>query len=152
MDLYYSRKSVGLCIFLCIITCGIYGYVWLYQLLSTMYRQNNQPNNAGIDIVLYIVTCGIYGFYLNYKLGKMESEMHHRLGMPPKDDSVLYLVLGIFILWIVVYAIIQSNINNLVDQLYGRGPHGPHGPGPHGPHGGPGYGPGPGGHDPGRMQ
>ena len=148
MDVYQDKRSVGMSIFLSIITCGIYGYYWLYKLLSSHYRLNNQPNNAGMDIVLYIVTCGIYGIYLGYKMGKLESTSHYVMGFPPRDDSILYLILNLFGLWIVVYAIIQSNLNTMVDQSGGGyGPGGPHGPGPgYGP-GGPGhyghYGPGP---------
>ena len=137
MDLYYSKRSVGVAILLSIITCSIYAWVWLYHLLTTLYRQNNQPSNAAVDIVLYIVTCGIYGWYLMYKMGKLESGMHYNLRVQPKDDSILYLILGIFGLWIVVYAIIQSNINNLADHMnMGGGP--PGGPGP-GPQGGSGF-------------
>ncbi|MCL2406171.1 MAG: DUF4234 domain-containing protein [Defluviitaleaceae bacterium] len=133
MEMYYYKRSVGVAILLTFVTCGIYGIYWLYQLLTSLYRLNNLPSNAGLDIVLSIVTCGIYGIYLAYKMGKLESTAHHVMGMPPRDDSILYLILTIFSLGIIVYAIIQSNLNNLVDQVGG-----------HGPHGGPGYGPGPG--------
>ena len=130
MDLHFSRCSVGVSILLSVITCGIYAWVWLYQLLTTLYKQNNLPNNAAVDIVLTIITCGLYGIYLMYRMGRLESGMHHYMGAPPINESILYLILGIFQLHIVVYAIIQSNINTLVDQTHGRGP------GPHGPHGG----------------
>ena len=133
MDVYQDKRSVGVAILLSIVTCGIYGYYWLYKLLCTHYRINNQPNNAGMDIVLYIVTCGLYGIYLGYKMGKLESTTHHVMGAPPRDDSILYLILNIFGLWIVVYAILQSNINTLVDQFGGHGPGGGHGFG-HGGH------------------
>lgn len=141
MDAYQDKRSVGVAVLLSIITCFIYYYYWLYKMLSSYYRVNNQPNNAGMDIVLTIVTCGIYGYYLMYKLGKLESTTHYVMGAPPRDDSILYLILGIFGLGIVAMAIAQSNLNTLVDRYGG------HGPGPHGPYGGPGgpghYGPGP---------
>ena len=125
MSLFQSKKSVGVSILLSIVTCGIYAWVWFYQLLTTLYSQNNQPNNAAMDIVLSFVTCGIYFIYMMYKIGKLESGMHHNLGLPPKDDSVLYLILSIFGLAIVVYAIVQSNINNIADQMMRN--HGMHG-------------------------
>ena len=137
MDMYYYKRSVGVAILLSVVTCGIYGIYWYYQVLSTMYRLNNLPSNAGLDIVLTFITCGIYGIYLMYKIGKMESTAYHIMGMPPRDDSILYLILGLFGLHIVVYAIVQSNINTLADH-FGGGGRGPHGPG------GPGFGPGPG--------
>ena len=149
MDLYYSKRGVATSIILSIVTCGIYAWVWLHHLLSTLYRQNDMPSNAAMDIVLSFVTCGIYYIYLLYKLGKLESGMHYRLGAQPKDDSILYLILGIFGLWVVVYALLQSNINTLADHMSrgGPGPGGP--PPPHGPYGGGSNFPG---SDPGRLQ
>ena len=130
MDLYYSRQSVGTAILLSVITCGIYGIYWLHQILSTLYRINNQPNSAGTDIVLIFVTCGIYGIYLMYKMGKLESEAYYNLGLPSKDDSGLYLILAFFGMGtLIACAIVQSNINRMADGMYG---HNPHGPGPHG--------------------
>jgi hypothetical protein len=81
-----------------------------------------------MDIVLGIITCGIYFIYLFYKMGKMESEMHARVGMPPRDDSVMYLILGIFSFALVNYAILQANTNQLIDRL--EGGDGPKGPNP----------------------
>ena len=138
MDMYYYKRSVGVAILLSFLTCGIYAIYWYYQVLTSLYRLNNLPSNAGVDIVLTIVTCGLYGIYLAYKIGKLESSMHHIMGLPPRDDSILYLILSIFSLDIIVFAIVQSNINAMVDQVSARGP------------GGPGFGPGPGapGQDP----
>jgi nitrate reductase NapE component len=113
-----------------IITCGIYGLYWLYQILTSYYRLNNRPSNAGMDIVLSIITCGIYSIYLSYKIGKLESDAYQHYGMPPKDDAILYLILTIFGFSIIAYAIVQSNINALVDH------HNYSGPGPGHGHGG----------------
>ena len=118
----YDKRSVGLAIVLSIVTCSIYGWYWLYQLLSTLYRLNNRPSNAGLDIVLSLVTCGIYYIYLSYKLGKLESGAVSAQGRPHKDDSILYLVLAIFGLWIINYAIIQANINSMPTGGSGFGP------------------------------
>jgi len=143
MDMYYYKRSVGVAILLSVLTCGIYMIYWWYQVLTSLYRLNNLPSNAGLDIVLSIITCGIYGIYLAYKMGKMESSINYSMGLPPRDDSILYLILSLFGLDIIVLAIVQSNINNLVDQCGGRGPHGPHG-GPGGFNPGPGqFGQGP---------
>lgn len=144
MDMYYYKRSVGVAILLTFLTCGIYGIYWYYQVLTSLYRLNNLPSNAGLDIVLTFVTCGIYGIYLAYKLGKLESTAHYMMALPPRDDAILYLILTIFGFGIIAYAIVQSNINTMVDQVMARGPHGPYGGGPHGPYGGPGFGPGPG--------
>lgn len=124
-ELQQARRGVVACIIFTIITFGIYSYYWLFQLLRFMYRMNGRPSTAGTDIVLGLVTCGIYFIYLYYKMGKMESEMHARNNMPPRDDSVMYVILGLFGFAIVNYAIIQANTNQLLDTLDGGGPAGP---------------------------
>jgi len=109
-----EKRSVGLAILLSIITCGIYLIYWEYKTWDALYKANNQPSSAGVDVLLSIVTCGIYMIYMLYKGGKLESSAMAHYGFPPKDDSVLYLILGIFGLAIVSLAILQSNINNML--------------------------------------
>jgi hypothetical protein len=110
------KRSVAMAIVFTIITCGVYGIYWLYQLLTSLYHLNKQESTAGMDIVFTFITCGIYGIYLAYKIGKMEAEAYRNYGMYPKDDSIMYLVLAIFSFEIIVWAIVQSNINNLIDN------------------------------------
>ena len=129
----YDKRGIGLAVVLTIVTCGIYLYYWLYQLLSTLYRLNNRQSSAGLDLILSLITCGIYTIYLGYKMGKLESEAYQANGLPFKDDSVLYLILAIFGLTVINLAIIQSGINNMpiggglephsgTDQNQGNGP------------------------------
>lgn len=123
----YDKRSVALSVILTLITCGLYGFVWLYQLLQTLYRVNNQASSAALDIVLSIVTCGIWSIYLGYKMGKLESGAYRAHGLPFRDDSILYVILAIFGLSIINWAIIQSNINSIpTDTGFGS----PHGTGP----------------------
>jgi|GEM_PF-1292608 len=120
IEYYYMRRSVPMAIFFTIITCGIYGIYWLYQILSSLYALNGEPSSAGMDIVFTFITCGIYGIYLAYKMGKLESRAYYLYGMHTKDDSILYLILSIFGFDIINYAILQSNINQLI--YHGRPP------------------------------
>ena len=111
MAMFEKRNVVG-CIILSLVTCGIYAIIWEYKLLSDMYRMNNMPSKAGIDILLGFVTCGIYTIYVFYKLGQLESQVHSTYGLPPKNDSLIYLILGIFTVTLVPFAMLQNNINN----------------------------------------
>ena len=106
------QRNIVTCIILSIVTCGIYGLIWLYSLLTDLYRINGMQPKAGVDIILGFVTCGIYFLYLYYKMGEMESQAHRKYNLPPKDNSVIYLVLGIFTGSLAALAIIQDNLNN----------------------------------------
>ena len=56
--------------------------------------------SGGMAVLFTIITFGIYSFYWAYKLGK-------KVG----DSGALYLVLNLFGLGIVNYALAQSKIN-----------------------------------------
>ncbi|MCL2456695.1 MAG: DUF4234 domain-containing protein [Defluviitaleaceae bacterium] len=114
------KRELPMLILLTFVTCGIYGIYWYYMLLTNMYELNKQENTAVMDIVLSLVTCNLYFIYLAHKLGKVESAVQSRYGMPEKDDSLLYLILAVVGLGIVVYALLQLNLNKLVDHNGGN--------------------------------
>jgi len=116
--MYIEKRSIPLAIVFTIITCGIYMIYWEYKILDSLYKANNIPSSAGVDVLLSILTCGIYGLYMLYKAGKMETTAMQVYGMPEKDEAALYLILGIFGLAIVSFAILQSNLNNIPDNPY----------------------------------
>ena len=121
-----EKRSVPLAIVLSIITCGIYMIYWEYKMLDSLYRANNLPSSAGVDVLLSIVTCGIYGLYMLYRAGRMESSALSLFNLPEKDEAALYLILGIFGLGIVSFAILQSNMNNLIADAVNNAYHSPH--------------------------
>ena len=106
-------KSVGLCIVLSIVTCGIYGIYWLYCIHEDMKAVCGLPMNVsgGMLILLTIVTCGIYGMYWSYQVGRTVDAAK---GTPNGSLGVLYLVLSIFGLNIVAWALMQNEINQFM--------------------------------------
>lgn len=109
-------RSVGLCIVLSIITCGIYGIYWLYCIHEDVQEVCGYPMSVsgGMVIVLSIVTCGIYGYYWNYKMGQF---LDAAKGAPGGSSGVLYLVLSIFGLDIVALALMQSELNRFTTGI-----------------------------------
>lgn len=63
--------------------------------------------------MLTLVTCGIYGFYWAYKQGEKIDFIKTERNIPSNNTGVLYLILQIFGLGIVAYALMQSEINQL---------------------------------------
>lgn len=106
-----EKRSIGTNIILCIITCGIYGWFWFYQINNTacQVNPNEWSTDGGTAIILSILTCGIYDYYWSYKMGKAM-----RVLPGAEDNSILYLVLSILGLGIVNYCIMQSDINRNV--------------------------------------
>lgn len=110
-----KQRSVGLCIVLSIITCGIYGLYWLVCLNDDVNTVTGKPGTSGGMVLLFtILTCGLYGIYWAYKMGEKLDQARTEHGAPTGSLAILYLVLDLFGLSIVAWALIQSEINKYV--------------------------------------
>ena len=111
-----KKRNIGVCILLSIVTCGIYGIVWVVQMVDELNAAANEPNaTSGITVfLLSLVTCDIYGLYWLYKAGQQVNRAKTARGMTVDSNiSILYLILGIFGLSIVSYALLQNELNQL---------------------------------------
>ncbi len=110
-----TSKSIGVCIILSIITCGIYGLYWLYTMAEDLnHLSGKNDTSGGVVLLLSIVTCGIYQWFWLYQAGDKLNTAKVQRGLPGNSSNgILYLVLGIFGFSIISYALIQNEINNL---------------------------------------
>lgn len=107
-----KERNIVMCVILSIITCGIYGIIWYISLTDDASFVNEDPSfSGGKALLLTIITCGIYSIYWNYKMGKTLSEAGYKKNLSISDNSVLYLILGLFGLGIVNYCLMQSDLN-----------------------------------------
>ena len=104
-------------VLLSIITCGIYGIYWFICLTNDAAKCADTPEFSGGKAFLFtLITCGIYGFYWYYKMGKTLQQANEKAGINASDNSILYLILGLFGLGIVNYCIMQSELNTLAKK------------------------------------
>lgn len=106
-------KSIALCIFLTIITFGIYGLFWMYRLNNEVNELAQDPIAPGGGMVIFLcfVTLGFYGLFWLYKMGQKCDMIKQVNG----SSGILYLILGIIGLGIVSYALIQDTINKVLE-------------------------------------
>lgn len=111
-------RDIAIAIILSIVTCGIYGIFWIISLTNDANKVADRPTDTsgGMVILLTIITCGIYGIYWNYKMGQKIYEAGQRYNKQINDNSVLYLVLSLFGLQIVNYALMQSDLNKFSNK------------------------------------
>lgn len=92
-----KQRSIGVCILLSIITCGIYGIYWFIVLTDEANYVSGHANDGtsgGVAFLLTLVTCGIYGYFWAYKMGERLAEAQHKRGMMvDQSQSVIYLIL-----------------------------------------------------------
>lgn len=113
-----QNRNIALCVVLSILTCGIYGIYWYYQIASDFENQqpplqNKLPTSPALTVLIMFLTCGIYMIYVVYVWGKATPELMARYGLPAEDRSIMYLLLSIFGLQIVSICLIQNDLNSL---------------------------------------
>jgi hypothetical protein len=120
MNIYeMNKRSIGMVIFLTIITCGIYHIIWAARTTEELARFNNNYRTAGIQVLTYsLITCGIYMIFWWYRIGKMFVEAQTIAGITtPKDNSTVFVILHIFSLSMVNIYMLQSDLNDFWDYL-----------------------------------
>jgi len=91
-----TDRSLLAYILLTIITCGIYGYYFVY----TMARDVNvacegdgeQTSGLLVFILLSFITCGLYAYYWYYKLGNRLCANAPRYGMAFQENGTTILL------------------------------------------------------------
>lgn len=113
-----KKRSIALCILFTIITLGIYGIYWFVMLHNEANTAANEqnPTSAGVAFILSLITCGIYGIYWNYKQGEKLDKAYADRGLPTGSRSVVYLILSIFGLSIISYALMQNSLNQIAAE------------------------------------
>ena len=109
-----QKRSIAVCIILSIVTCGIYGIYWFICLNNDANTASNTfGTSRGVAFLLTLVTCGIYGFYWAYKQGEKIDAAKANRGIPSSNSGIVYLLLSIFGLSIVAWALMQNELNKL---------------------------------------
>lgn len=113
-----EKKNLALYIVLSIVTCGIFALVWVFKLSEDIkiLANENDKMSGGMVVLLSIVTCGIYTLVWYYQSGKSISNAKAMRNMGSDSSlEIIYLLLGIFGLGIVSLALMQNEINNMID-------------------------------------
>ena len=116
-------------IILNIITCGIYGYYFLYKMAHdiNIACEGDGENTSGLVafIILSFVTCGIYAWFWYYKLGNRLAENAPRYGMNFQENGttvLLWLIFGAFLCgigpFIAMHILIKNS--NRICNAYNR--------------------------------
>ena len=87
-------------IILSIITCGIYGYYFIYKMAHdvNVACDGDGENTSGLVafILLSMITCGIYAWYWYYKLGNRLANNAGRYGLGIQENGTTVLMWCIF--------------------------------------------------------
>lgn len=111
-----QKRSIAVAIILSIVTCGIYGIYWFIKLNDDANTASNTyGTSGGMAFLLTLITCGIYGIYWAYKQGEKIDAAKTSRGIPSSNSGILYLILTIFGLSIVAWALMQNELNQMAN-------------------------------------
>lgn len=117
----FKNRSIVSVILLSMFTCGIYALYFVYTVQEELrYECPEESLTSGAaTIVLSFITCGIYSIYWMYVTSrKMDYIVRRDTGFS-SDDTVLFVLIGVFLTPIAYNALIQNKINNLLMQRSG---------------------------------
>ena len=113
---FREEKNIAVCIILAIVTCSIYMWFWMYNMIKKIRMLANDTSDM-VGEYLLLMLVPYYNIYWVYTRGKKISEEAARRGIQITDNSVLYLILNLLGLQIVSYAMMQNDLNKLARML-----------------------------------
>lgn len=106
-----EKREIVKCILLSFITCGIYAIVWAVKLARDAVKVKDVNDDGTLEIILMIFLPFVGCFLCEKKL----AEGCQAYGIAHNDNSVIYLVLGLFGLGLVSFCLMQNDLNKIAD-------------------------------------
>ncbi len=115
-----EKRNIATLIILSIVTCGIYALYWFVVTTNDIEnalgsKSDGACKSGGAALLLSIVTCGIYTFYWYYKEAERIETLNSERGLRSSTEGWVYILLCFFGLEIVAMAIMQDQLNRIVD-------------------------------------
>lgn len=127
MRVPHINRSPVVVLLLLIVTCGLYYPFWLYYTTRDIDEFLGDSEMAPIvHLLLFILTGTLWGYAWDFMTARRMVQMQERVGLPIKDDTILYLVCDLLGagpvagLGIVVPLLEQSRLNEVYDAARSR--------------------------------
>ena len=99
-----KQRNIVVCILLSLVTCGIYGIYWMIVLNDETNALSGRQGTSGGLVFLF-------SLIWMYQMGNAVETLHDQHGEPRGSAPVVYLLLSLFGLGIVAYALLQNELN-----------------------------------------
>ncbi len=109
----FTQKSPATVVILTLVTCGIYGLIWLWTAMKELYEAghksigNLEPTMQFILLFLY-VGLPFFAINANDNLNVVRAQK----GLPEQDNKVMYIILSLVFYPALVY-MVQDEMNKL---------------------------------------
>lgn len=109
-----ENRNIVKCIILSFVTCGIYSIIWAVKIAKDAVKVKDVNDDGLLEILLCVFLPFVGCFLAERKL----NDGCQACGIEHKDNSVLYLILGLFGLYLVSFALMQNDLNKIADAGY----------------------------------
>ena len=112
-----KKRSIVEYVILSIITCGIYHIIVSYMILADMEKNGATPKlPSWAVLLLHFVNVGVSigGATLGYAASENLKQIRAARGLPPEDNMILWVVLGLFFP-LVTGALVQHSVNQMLE-------------------------------------
>jgi len=114
-----QNRSLLKYILLSLITCGIYGYYFIYKLAKDVNLMcsgdGEETGGLAVYILLCMITCGLYSWWWMYKLGNRLSVNASKYGLSFQENGttiIMWCLVGVVLCgigqWIAMHMIIKN--------------------------------------------
>lgn len=110
-----NKRSIGTCIFLSLLTLGLYSIYWEYLLVKNT-RSIKQDTSSYVEEMLCLLFVPFYSLYWWFTRGKLVRNEFSKHGYSASSNETAFLVLALFGLEIVAMAIMQNDFNSLPSE------------------------------------
>ncbi len=108
---WFERRNVGSCVILTILTCGIFGIIWLTKLCKDINKLHGDENPVGSEVLL-VLFVPFYSVYWAYTKGKQMYEDSKKRGGNLTDRKVIYLIMNLLFMQLFTMGFIQTQLNS----------------------------------------
>ena len=107
-----KQRNIATSIILWFVTCGFYGIYWGYCVAKESLSVYDPEYKGTLECILSALA--LTSFIGTFMVEKKYTEGLAAKGIEHKDNSVMYLVISLF-LPVVTYAMMQSELNKLAE-------------------------------------
>lgn len=109
----FTQKSPATVLILSLVTCGIYGLIWLWGAMKELYNAGHKSIgnlDPTIQFILLFVYVGLPFFAIN--ANDNLNAVRAQKGIAEKDNKVMYIILSI-LFWPALAYMVQDEMNKL---------------------------------------
>ena len=117
-----ERSSVLVAV-LMLVTCGLYGFYWLYLTTDELQKATGRSElNPLVDLLLAVITFGLWGLYAEYRNARIVHEEMTKRSLAHTDQSNVILLFNVLTLvsgltWLIGAVLTQEEYNRLAREL-----------------------------------